>query len=203
MNKRLLLLSTIALTIVVLVAGMLTTQTSFAQAGGAVSSAVAVCDVVEVFNEYQRAKDMSVEFQERRAEINKESQALAENIELKSKELGGFKEGSPEYEAQVEEFQRMVIEAEIWAQTEESLAQRNRLRLTTAMYDEVLAMIKVVAEEQGYDVVFFRESRDTRAKNMEQMLLQMQNRKVLFSSDDVDITGRVLSRLNMAYAAGG
>ena len=96
----------------------------------------------------------------------------------------------------------MIINAEVWVETKKGLAQRDQLRLTTDMYEEILKMVKVIAEEQGYGLVLFREGRDTEADSMQEMLAQMQNRKVLFSSDDIDITGRVLSRLNMAYSAG-
>jgi len=202
MDKRLLLLSTTAVVIVVLLAGVFGTQTSLAQLGASGGTTVAVCDVVEVFNNYERASDLAAEFKIRRDKINEESEARRQAIEDKSQEMQHLLEGSPEYEKQLQEFQRMIINAEVWARTEEGLAQRDQLRLTTDMYEEILKMVKVIAEEQGYGLVLFREGRDTEADSMQEMLAQMQNRKILFSSDDIDITGRVLSRLNMAYSTG-
>lgn len=201
MDKKLLLLATIVLTVVVLGAGLWDTQTSLAQLSASGGAEVAVCDVVEVFNNYERAKDLTAEFQERRERINEESDALRLAIEEKSEELNNLMEGSDEYERQLQEFQRMVIEAQTWAEYQESLARRDYLRLTTDMYEEILDMITVVAEEQGYFVVLFRETRDTSANSMQDLLLQMQNRKVLYSTDEIDITGTVLSRINIAYAA--
>ena len=201
MDKKLLLLATIVLTVVVLGAGLWDTQTSLAQLSASGGAEVAVCDVVEVFNNYERAKDLTAEFQERRERINEESDALRIAIEEKSEELNNLMEGSDEYERQLQEFQRMVIEAQTWAEYQESLARRDYLRLTTDMYEEILDMITVVAEEQGYFVVLFRETRDTSANSMQDLLLQMQNRKVLYSTDEIDITGTVLSRINIAYAA--
>lgn len=201
MDKKLLLLATIVLTAVVLVAGLWNTQTSLAQLSASGGVEVAVCDVVEVFNNYERAKDLTAEFQERRETINEQSEARRLAIEEKGEELNNLREGSAEYERQLQELQRMVIEAQTWAEYQESLARRDYLRLTTDMYEEILDMVTVVAEELGYSVVLFRETRDTSANTMQELLLQMQNRKVLYSTDEIDITGTVLSRINIAYAA--
>jgi len=203
MDKKLLLLATVVLAVMVLLAGMWDAQTSLAQSGAYSqrATAVGVCDVVEVFNNYQRAKDLTADFKVKRDSIQQQHDARSDAIEEKDKELQSLLEGSPEYEKQYRELRMMVNDAQVWAQTEESLAQREHLRLTTEMYDEILGMISVVSNEQGFDIILFRETRDTKADTMQDLLLQMQNRKVLYNNDDVDITDRVLNRLNMAYEA--
>jgi Skp family chaperone for outer membrane proteins len=174
---------------------------SFAQVSGSGSSVV-VCNVVSVFNDYDRAKDLSEDFRKRSEAITHERDKRAARIKAMQQELEGLEPGSDDYESILQNVQREAIEAEAWQQYKMTLAARDHHRLTTEMYEEILKMVQVIAEQQGYTLVLFREGRSTQTESLQQLLGQVENRKVLYNSPRIDITQIVLGRLNQQYHAG-
>jgi len=162
-------------------------------------TAVAVCDVVAVFNNYDRLSDLNHDLDTRLKKIAKEIEARASVIRDKEEMLKGIAEGSREYEKQLQEVQRLKIELQAWGQYQETLVARDRHRLTTDMYDQILDTVDVVSKEQGFKIVLFRETRDTSTKSFQELLAQMSNRKILYSDPSIDLTERVLARLNDQY----
>ncbi len=179
---------------------LLASPDGFAQVAPA-GGDVAVCDVAQIFNQYDRANDLTDDFAKRRDAIVEEGKKRAGRIEALKEELSGYKPGEDDYEELVQEIQRQAIEAQAWQEYKLTIVGRDHHRLTTEMYEEILNMVETVAVEQGYKLVLFRETRDTTTENMNQLLAQMESRKVLYSSPSVDITQTVLARLNRQYKA--
>jgi len=182
------------------IVALLATSQGFAQAvpsGGD----VAVCDVEEIFEHYDRANDLTADFIKRSEAITEEGKKRAARIEALREELEGLEPGTEDFEDLVQEIQRQTIEAQAWQDYKMTIARRDQHRLTTDMYDEILVMIETIATEQGYKIVLFRDSRTTQTKDMNQLVALMGNRKVLYSSPSVDVTQTVLARLNRQYNA--
>jgi len=176
-------------------------SSSEAQApAGAPPSHVAVCDIVDVFNNYQRAKDLTAKLNERREAIKAEADKRLKEIENRRLEMEGLKVGSKEHEQRLNEVQRLTIERQAYLQFQDALAMREHRNLTKEMYEEILAMVAAVAKERGYDLVLYRESEPLSAEGQE-IVRQIQSRKVLYASEKIDLTETVLGRLNQAYKA--
>ena len=165
------------------------------------STAVAVCDVVQVFDNYARAKQLGSEFAERGKRLQAEDQQRVKAIENLSNELEGLMAGSKEHDQRLNEVQRLTISRKVWMQFQTELAQRDRMRLTKGMYNEIIAMVAKVAKQRGVEIVLYRKNEEQSAENMAQMLQQMELRKVIYASNNVDITDSVLLGLNAAYRA--
>jgi len=160
---------------------------------------VAVCDVVEAFNNYDRAQDLSEEAERERTAVLAEHEKRVADLKAMNEELSGLRPGSDDYEALLRDIQRKTIETEAWQDYKMVLAARDQHRLMTEMYEEILTMVQTVAEEQDYQLVLFRETRETQTDSIQQLYAQMESRKVLYSSPSVDITQTVLARLNRQY----
>jgi len=178
----------------------------FAREGSAqarrVVADVAVCDVLEIFRNYDQANDVTQQMQQRRDAIVQERETRIAEIKALQDELEAYLPGSDEYEATLRSIQLKTIETGAWEEYQMSMAGHDHHRLMTAMYDEILAMAKTIADERGHKVVLFRESADTRTENMQQLLGQIEGRKVLYASQDIDLTNIIVDRLNSQYAAG-
>ncbi|MHC4985680.1 MAG: OmpH family outer membrane protein [Planctomycetota bacterium] len=178
----------------------------FARGGSAqarrVVADVAVCDVLEVFRNYDRANDLTQQMQQRRDAIIQERDSRIAEIEALQEELRAYLPGSEEFEAKLREIELKTIEAGAWEEFQMTMAGHDHHRLMTEMYDEILAMAKTIADERGHKVVLFRESLDTRTENMQQLLAQIEGRKVLHASPDVDLTNIIIDRLNSLYTGG-
>lgn len=162
---------------------------------------VAVCDVVQVFNNNARAHDLQARLEKKRDAIEAENQKRQKAIEDARAVLLTLKEGQPQYEKTLDEIQRLTIERQAWLEFENQRVLREHKRLTQDLYDEILATIASVSERRGIDVVLYLETEVIDTENTRQLLTMIERRKVLYAGEQVDITEDVLRRLNDAYRA--
>ncbi|MFP4107181.1 MAG: OmpH family outer membrane protein [Phycisphaerae bacterium] len=160
---------------------------------------VAVCDVVEVFNNYNRAKDLTQQLNDRREKIKSADSERAKKIERLQLEIEGLKKGGPKYQELMKEIERLSIERQIELQYEDTLALREHHRLTREMYREILGTVEALAKQRGYDIVVTRETEQVETKNTSELVRWIQSRKVIYHNDEVDLTQDVLGQLNRSY----
>ena len=188
------------LSVVVLAAGAFLLSRSSAQdgvTGGTLK--VAVCDVAQVFDGYLRGQELTSEFLERGQKLQAEDEQRLKSIDSLTSELEGLLEGSKEYESRFKQIQRLKIDRTVWMQYETALAERDRLRLTKEMYDEIMAAVRRTAVLRGTDIVLYHKREMETVETRAQLLQQMELRKVIYSSKAADITEQVLSQVNEAY----
>ena len=100
----------LAVVIVALIAGTAALPNSLAQPAAPAPKGIAVCDLVEVFNNYQRAKDLTTRLNERREAIKAEAQKRTKAVEALRLELDNYKKGSAKYKQTQNEIMRQSIE---------------------------------------------------------------------------------------------
>ena len=165
-------------------------------------TSVAVCDIEAIFRNYDRATELLDRLNEERVRIKNEYEQRGKAVQALELELGALKEGSEEYEARLQEIQRLGIESNTYLQFSESLIRRKHHGLTEEMYREILAGIAQIAQEKGIDLILYRDEQVAQSSNdAMELLTQIRNRKVLYSREGLDITQVVLERLNQAYRA--
>ena len=180
------------------------TQTHAQQpAGRAVApvARVAVCDVGEIFNGYQRRNDLNALFEGKRKAANAEDEKKIAQI----KQLQGFLEGvnadSKEYAEKLGELERITLERQLWRQlTEQKFTREHRL-LMQELYSEVLAAIGDKARALGYDLVMYKDQIEVQSKTTSELLSKIAQRKCLYANPALDVTKPVLTLLNQRYAA--
>jgi len=160
---------------------------------------VAVCDVVEVFNNYKSAVDLNGKLEQRQRQIEEESKARLKAIEAKRMELESYKRGSDQYERTLTEMQRMAIDRKGWLELEKAKALRWHGLQSQKMYEEILQTIGRVARRRGAQVVLYRESRTVRSEATVDLIREIERRKVLYWDSRLDITADVLTAINQEY----
>jgi len=178
---------------------------SFAQAPApppAPSTRVAVCDVAKVFNNYQRAKDLTTEFEQRRRRIKAEDERRSARLKQLEATISALKPGSKEHDARLAEYMRASIERQVWRKMEEELAIREHRRLTEEMYKEILGAIDAVAKARGFDLVIYLENVPVASATTTELLNKIAQRKVLYHDPRIDLTQTVLQRVNSRYRPG-
>jgi len=176
-------------------------STSSAVSAPSAATTVAVCDIAQVFDNYLRGKELSAEFRDKSEKLRGEDDQRAKAISDLQGELEGLMEGSKEYEQRLSEVHRLTIERTTWRQFQTDQVDRDRLRLTRQMYDEILQAVSQVAKSKGVQVVLYHKRQDEKAENMTELLQQVELRKVLYAADSVDITDQVLQEVNKAFEA--
>lgn len=164
---------------------------------------IAFCDLVAVFNDYQRAKDLTAKLKDARDATEAERQQREKRIEALRRELESYKRGSQQYERTVNELTRQGIELEAYMRFQEQLALREHRALTEEMYKEILGAVGRVAKANGVAIVMQREQEQLETRDTNAMLQQIYNRKVLYFAESLDITEAVLKLLNRDYKPAG
>jgi len=171
-----------------------------AQAGApAAAGPVATCNVVEILNNCQKAKDLTAKLNKERGRIEKEVEKRSEAIDNLTKELKLLTSGSEEFEQRFAEKQRLMINREAWLKFEQTKAMRTHQKLTREMYIEVQKAVGIVAKGRGFNIVFHQQRGKLRAATTAEMRAEILRRQVVYSDEAVDITASVLSSLNAAY----
>jgi len=195
-TSRLATLATVAL----LGGAMLWTHTS-AQTAAPAATRIAICDLVDVFNNYQRAKDLTARLNERREAIKAESKKRSDAIDALRQELENYKKGTKKFKETLHQIQWQSLQAQGWLKYQDSLALEEHRDLTKEMYTEIKAMIAKVASQRGVTMVLQREPEELQTEDTTQLLRQIYGQKVLYHAEELDMTEAVLLALNQAYRA--
>ena len=186
--------------VIVAAVGLVVATHLDAQSGDkAPAGPVAVCNVLEILNNCQKAKDLTARLNKERGRIEKEVKSRSEAIDNLTKELKLLTVGSEEFEQRFAETQRLQINREAWLKFEQTKAMRTHQKLTREMYDEVQKAIGIVAKGRGFKIVFHQQRGKLQAATTAEMRAEILQRQVVYSDEAVDITASVLSSLNAAY----
>jgi len=164
---------------------------------------VAVCDIVKVFREYQRAIDLTGDLKKRTQAFATENAKRSAALEALKSEMDGFKAGSPEHEKAMTKLRSGIVEREVWGTMEKESLMRDHLRLTKEMYKEIKNTIAAVSKQAGVDLTLQLDPDLGNIPNAEAFIAQISRNKVLYNTKQVDLTEAVLKELNEAYRGRG
>jgi Skp family chaperone for outer membrane proteins len=170
--------------------------------GGASPTRVAVCDVISILRDYEKAKGVTAGLESLRDEIKEKDQQRQQEIESLQLELQSYRTDSEQFRQTRDKIERLAIERKAWLEYQKAVALREHHQQYREIYDEILNKVQQVAEQSGYDMVLFRSQQQLLpTQSTGQLLEEIERRKVLYSSARVDITPVVLESLNAEYAA--
>ncbi|MHC4982909.1 MAG: OmpH/Skp family outer membrane protein [Planctomycetota bacterium] len=162
---------------------------------------IGVCDIGEIFEQCQQASDLNEELRSRREALRVEDAKRTEAAQDLSLELKALKPGSQQYASQLAELQKMQIEQKNWREFEELRLRRWHLTMTKDLYGKVVQATADVAKARGIQIVLDQDHKALSDKDLGTALAQISQRKVLYSDPSVDLTAKVLARMNEGYRA--
>jgi len=165
---------------------------------------VAVLDLIRVFNECAQINDLNEMIRRKTEEITKEANQRREVIENKRIELTAFQPGKPDYEARRKDLTRLNIDANVWLKMAEEEIESERFHWTRIIYEQAERAAAKTAKERGYDAVLQRtEFKPFEIEQSVPALRRMiQERFVVYSVPEIDITDLVIRQLDAMYKAG-
>lgn len=198
MNNSMKILS--LLVAVAVVAGV--SMHAIGQGGGAKQpTRVAVVDIKAAFDSLHEKAKIEADFQARATQIKIEQDRRQKEIDALRGDIEVIPTGTPDHDRKMEELQKAGINAQAWIQFTTTKLNRDRVRATEGLYKKLLGEIEKVAKAEGYDVVLFKEQIPNFPPNVEpqQLAALIQVRKVLYASDDIDITSGVVQKMNREF----
>lgn len=173
-----------------------------AQGGNRTSAGRVACvDVVKVFNEYQREKDLEEEMKQERDKLELEAAGRKQKIDAAKAVLDAMSTDDPTRAKKMRELLELNISTRNWMDITQAAMAREVGVWTTTVYKEILAVVETIAEEKGYDLVFYRDEFQVVSMDPAEVREQIRARKLIYASNAADISQAVLDKLNADYRA--
>lgn len=188
----------------VLCVGLLANVTAaFAQTkGGAKGTGrIGTLDVVAVFNEYQRQKDLTEEMNSIKGRIEQENQTRRARVEALQATVNSMSPTDPGAVAKTKELLKEQIEFKNWVDMIQADMQREIGLWTAKIYQEVIDATREIAEADGYDVVLYVDEFQPAGIDPDVVRDQIRQRKVIYANPNISVTQQVLDKLNTKYRA--
>ena len=191
----------VAAVVVGAVAVSASNQSSAQNAGAAGGLNVACVNVGQVFNEYQRQKDLAEEIKQERDRLSLELEQRRMRIDGARSVLDALDPQDPTYQAKMRDLLEMNIRFKNWMDLNDAAVGREIGVWTATIYRELLKATADIARERGYSLVLYRDEFELLSTDPAAVQELIRARKVLYADDRVDITQAVLDKLNAEYRA--
>jgi len=177
-------------------------QSLRAQVGGTPPTGRIACvDVVQVFNEFQRQKDLTEEMRELQDRLNEENKQRRQKIDALQAEIDKLDPDDPAYVTRMREMLAMQIDYKNWVDLKQADMSREVGVWSVRIYREILKAVEELARRDGYDLVLYRGQFEPVSMDPDQIKEQIRSNHLLYASPSVDITQVVTDKLNRDYRA--
>lgn len=163
---------------------------------------VGVVNLNRVFDQYDKRKELENDFRDirnRSEEVLKvkqdEAMALRDEIQL-------LEAGSTARKKKEEDMEKVLL----YLQIEDEVARKNLAKAEKEFYEELFQDINAVVEEvgkkEGFDLILKKEDIDTKSADLVELRLKIGIGTVLYFSNALDVTDKVVESLNRRYKKG-
>jgi len=161
---------------------------------------VAVVDIVKLFNEYQRTKEINERLNKEKLELQNQRKQKLDRVEALKGQLESLHPDSKDYYQRQKELLEVSIDLKNFTEIKTEEIKREFRVLTEDIYNEMLKLIEQVGRDMDYDLVLYLDRMEIQGEDSFPALLEkIRQRKVLYSAKHVDITDNVLEVLNQSY----
>jgi Skp family chaperone for outer membrane proteins len=174
-----------------------------AQKNSPMPTKAAVVDIVKVFNDYQRTKEVNDRLNKEQVELQNERKKKIDRVEALKAQLDSLHPDSKDYYQREKELLELSIELKNFTDIKAEEVKREFRVMTEDIYGEMIKTIESVAKDAGYDLVLYLDLTDIHGDSFPALLEKIRERKVLYSAKEIDITQNVLENLNQNYKLKG
>jgi len=163
----------------------------------------AVVDIVKVFNDYQRTKEINDRLNKEQLELQNQRKQKIDRVEALKAQLENLNPDSKDYYQRQKELLEVSIDLKNFTEIKSEEVKREFRVLTEDIYKQILKSIEDVAKEMGYDMVMYLDMMEIHGDSFPALLEKIRERKVLYAAKHIDITQNVLDALNQSYKLKG
>ncbi len=161
---------------------------------------VGIVDLSNVLEKYEKWKVFNAQIQEQGKQYQK-------TINDKKKELVSLNEkiqlldlGSEARKKDEEAFDKKNLELESYAKFAERSMTRKTKDYFESLYTEICKEIESIGKREQYDLIIKKQEPELQSGGMPELQLQVAIKAVLYNSDALDITNKVIDNLNKKYS---
>jgi Skp family chaperone for outer membrane proteins len=171
----------------------------YAQGRGASDCCVACLDVVRIFTEYERQKDLTEEMRVINQEMQDEEQRRRGQIDSLQATLDAMSDTDPAKVKRQREMLQMRIDYQTWGELMQADMGREIGLWTRRIYAEIMNATEELARREGFDIVLYKDQAELIGFDPDAVRDQIRSRKLLYGSPTVELTQLVLDKLNADY----
>ena len=165
----------------------------------AAPTAVCVVNVAELIAKCQKNKDFQGEVQKRQVTLVQEQKDRETKINQMRQDLD-LAATAAERQKKEREITKALYEFQAWQQIEQQNLLREQRLFLIELYGEIDKAVAAVAKKEGYDLVLFdTPSPDFDQLNPEQLVQVIGNRRVVYRTENINLTPIVLEKLNLDH----
>ncbi len=164
-------------------------------------TAVAVIDSDKVLNQLKERLQIQADLQERSNQLQAEKQEREKQIAGLRADLDLLQPGSQAWTEKNLEIRKALIELDSWSKIETYTLQQESQMLSQKLVREMIEVVGRVADESGFDLVI-DQKQQVPVQNQQGQSSRATMQIVLWHSDAVDLTDRVIQRMNNEFEAG-
>lgn len=163
---------------------------------------IGVVDLNDVFSKYEKRKKNDAQLREQESQYQK-------SINDKKKELVSLNEkiqlmdlGSEARKKDEETFEKKNMELESFAKFAEKNLVKKYKSYFESLYSEVCKEVEDIGKREQYDLIIKKEEPELQSGGISELQFKVGIKTVLYYSDTLDLTNRVIDNLNKKYAEG-
>lgn len=170
---------------------------------GSQPTRIAVVNIPVISEKYTKTKDLEASFDARRKELNNQRDAQRNKIERLQRSLREeLKPGTDTFIQRQKELVMAEAEMQWFVDSESIKVERGLAEALRGIYQDIQTIVREVASDSGIDVVLSSDLLpnslpESSAQMRQQILLQ----KVVYFNPRLDITDKVVTRLNAKYGS--
>ena len=173
------------------------------RAAGEGVKAVAVVDVVGAFDQLIEKTEFDADFKGKGDEAIAEDRKKRERIDVLRQRLDEEVVGTQAYDDAQKLLDDAVLEHQLWLAGEQGKLLKRRHDRMEETYAKMMQTVSEVARQRGFNQVMLKEPPlNLVSARPEQVAPLIRSRKVLWSSDDLDLTAEVVKRMDEAHLQG-
>ena len=165
---------------------------------------LAVVDVKKVLDNVKENVQIQAEVQSLLDGLDAEAAARQKDLKKMQEDLQLLAVDSAEYNRKLEDLEQKVVNFKAWHEYQQRKLEHEKTLRWELLYKRILDAVGRVAQQNGADLVLFKEpAPDFRNDEAREVLGAIQMRKVLWASDDLDLTNQVVQVMDNDYKARG
>ncbi len=161
---------------------------------------VGVVNVDKVFSEYEGTKKVKKDLLKKKKQIEKEIEKISEEIDRIETELNELEPLSKAWKKQAQKLYqlraRLKVHKNIWKQDTTVAVNRSNAKI----YNKIRNTIEEYAKKNGFDLVLKSNSPRLETKNAQDTNKKIAERSVLYFSNRMDLTGKIVEILNRKFS---
>jgi Skp family chaperone for outer membrane proteins len=168
------------------------------------STVIAVVDVKKVLDNVKENVQIQAEVQSMLDTLDADAAARQKDLKKMQEDLQLLPPDSPEYGRKTEDLEQKAVNFKAWRDYQQHKLDRERTLRWELLYKRLLDAVGRVAQQNGADLVLYKESApDFRNAEPREVIAAIQMRKLLWSSEELDLTSQVVQMMDNDYKSRG